>query len=170
MANLQDLLEALKPLTDLIPTLSAKDPRAAERELEAKFAFSSWGMGRIRQLVREGVEQKWLCDRENGGVRYSRVVKATAPDGLSIDAVHMQGAAPGGHTHVNGEFDLCFAVDKGATFDGRDEGYIVYAPNTWHIPTVKDGRMDILYFLPGGGIKFGEQPADATPVGLQTPR
>jgi hypothetical protein len=27
--------------------------------------------------------------------------------------------------------------------------------------------MDILYFLPGGGIRFGEQPEGSTAVGLQ---
>jgi Domain of unknown function (DUF4863) len=78
----------------------------------------------------------------------------------------MQGAGAG-HTHVNGEFDLCFAVSGGASFDGRPEGWVVYAPNTWHLPTVGGGAMDILYFLPGGGIRFGEQPPGSTAVGLQ---
>ena len=60
-----------------------------------------------------------------------------------------------GHEHPAGEFDLCFAVDAGARFDDRPEGWTVYPPGSWHVPTVTGGRMDILYFLPGGKIRFG---------------
>ena len=167
MANVATLLEALQPVTTLIGTLKATAPREVEATLNGAFPLKGAAVQTIRALVREGIEAKWLCDRENGQVRYSRLQKSTAPEVLSIDAVHMQGAG-GSHTHVNGEFDLCFAVDAGAKFDGRAEGWVVYAPNTWHVPTVEGGRMDILYFLPGGGIQFGEQPAGSTAVGLQT--
>ena len=74
------------------------------------------------------------------------------------------------HTHPGGEFDLCFAVSGSPTFDGRPEGWTVYAPGSWHVPTVQGGVMDILYFLPAGAMKFGPQPEGATAVGLQAPR
>lgn len=166
MSNAAALLEALQPILSAVPTLEAAAPSAAEAELSRQFPLASPAMQALRRLVREGVEARWLCDRENAGVRYSRVVKAGSPVELSVDAVHMEGEGAG-HTHVNGEFDLCFAVDAGATFDGRGEGWVVYAPNTWHAPTVQGGKMDILYFLPGGGIRFGAQPPGTTAVGLQ---
>jgi hypothetical protein len=166
MGNLPSFLEALQPLLQKIGTLQTADPQGAEAALNAAFPLSGAPMQALRAQVRQGVEEKWLCDRENAGVRYSRVLKAPAPDALSIDAVHMQGTGVG-HTHVNGEFDLCFAVSGVPKFDGRLEGWVVYAPNTWHVPTVEGGVMDILYFLPGGGIRFGEQPAGSTAVGLQ---
>ena len=58
-------------------------------------------------------------------------------------------------THPNGEVDLCFTVDGNPTFDGNAPGWTVYEPGSWHVPSVADGVMDILYFLPGGAIKFG---------------
>lgn len=166
MSQLPALLEALQPLCATIDGLKGLEPRAAEAALNEKFPLAAPPMQALRKLVREGVEARWLCDREAPGVRYSRVLKAPAPEQLSIDAVHMQGAG-GAHLHPNGEFDLCFAVSGAPKFDGRPEGWVVYAPNTWHVPTVEGGVMDILYFLPGGGIRFGEQPAGSTAVGLQ---
>lgn len=163
MANVQDFIDALGPLLSAINGLSPGPDAAAK--LAAQFPPSSPEVQKVKAMMREGVAAKWLCDRENEGVRYSRVKKSQ--DGsLSIDAVHMSG--PGmAHTHPGGEFDLCFAVSGSPTFDGRPEGWTVYAPGTWHVPTVQGGAMDILYFLPAGAMKFGPQPEGATPVGLQ---
>ena len=55
--------------------------------------------------------------------------------------------------------DLCFALDGDPTFDGNPPGWTVYGPESWHVPTVADGTMAILYFLPGGAIRFEERPA-----------
>ena len=102
----------------------------------------------------------------NSGVRFSRVLKAGPTAALSIDAVQMSG--PGAaHTHPAGEIDLCFAVDGDPRFDGAKEGWVVYRPNTWHVPTVQGGAMDILYFLPQGQMRFGDCPPDAIKAGLQ---
>jgi len=60
-----------------------------------------------------------------------------------------------GHAHPRGEVDLCMAIEGDPRFDGRKEGWTAYAPGSWHIPTVQGGRMAILYFLPGGEIRFG---------------
>lgn len=164
MASLQDFIDALAPLLAAINDTQVTAPDAAAA-LTKRFPITSPEVQKVKQLMREGVDARWLCDRENDGVRYSRVKKSQ--DGsLSIDAVHMSG--PGAaHTHPGGEFDLCFARNGSPTFDGRPEGWTVYPPGTWHVPTVQGGVMDILYFLPAGAMKFGPQPEGATAVGLQ---
>ncbi len=162
MANTDDLLKALEPLLGALQGLDPDDAQAA-KTLAARFPLSGPELSLVRRLVREGVEAKWLCERENGGVRFGRVAKDVK--GFSLDAVHMQG--PGaGHTHPQGEFDLCFAVSGAPRFDGQGEGFVVYGKNTWHVPTVEGGVMDILYFLPGGALRFEPKPAGATGVGL----
>jgi hypothetical protein len=146
------LNDALQPL---LTALSTAPLDAAA--LEKSFPVGSPQIQALKKLVREGVAARWLCDRENAGVRFSRVLKADPTRPLSVDAVHMSG--PGaGHTHPNGEIDLCFAVSGDPRFDERPEGWTVYAPGTWHVPTVSGGAMDILYFLPGGAIRFEPKP------------
>lgn len=164
MANREDFIDALGVLLAAVRETDVTDPNAANA-LSAKFPIGSAPMQRVKQLMREGVEARWLCDRENDGVRYSRVQKS-ADGSLSIDAVHMSGAGMA-HTHPGGEFDLCFAVSGSPKFDGHSEGWTVYPPGSWHVPTVEGGVMDILYFLPAGAMKFGPQPEGSTAVGLQ---
>lgn len=176
------LLAALQPILQALPAIDVSDPAQARAELERRFPPAS--LTALRALVRQGVEERWLCDKENAGVRFSRVQKAIAPPSRgnagggtgvddngpatwSIDAVHMSGAALG-HTHPNGEIDLCFAVPAAgesatdARFDDQREGWVVYDKATWHVPTVTGGAMDILYFLPGGAIRFEDQPAPSS--------
>lgn len=150
------LLEALAPVLEAVRLLDLRADDAAER-LEAALPSSGDVVRRVGALVREGVLQGWLCDRESAGVRFSRVQKG-APGGWSVDAVHMRGPGPG-HVHPQGEVDLCFAVEGAPRFDGRAPGWTVYPPGSWHVPTVEGGAMDILYFLPGGEIRFGDKPA-----------
>lgn len=152
------LLEALVPVCRFIAALDLSASDAAAR-LEASFPVQGEAMRGVRTLVRRGVEAGWLCDRENAGVRFSRLAKAgDATAGFSIDAVHMNGPGPG-HVHPHGEVDLSFAVSGDATFDGRPPGWTVYPSASWHVPTVAGGVMDILYFLPGGAIAFGPKAA-----------
>lgn len=153
MTNRDELLTALAPILDAVQGLDLSRPDDARHILEQKFPMDGPVLRSARALLREGVKAGWLCDRENGGVRFSRVKKSGGAD-LSIDAVHMSTPGPG-HTHPNGEVDLCFAVSGAPRFDGRPEGWTVYPPGSWHVPTVDDGVMDILYFLPGGAIQFG---------------
>jgi hypothetical protein len=95
-------------------------------------------------------------------VRFSRVQKAADAAAFSVDAVHMSWVGAG-HTHPNGEFDLCFVVEGEPSFDLQPEGWTVYGKDTWHEPTVRGGVMDILYFLPGGAIRF-ESEFERKPV------
>lgn len=164
MADLQTLRELLKPIVEFIRAADASAPDAAQK-LNAAFPVSSDLIRQVRAVVREGVQAGWLCNRENAGIRYSRVQKADET-GVSVDAVNMA-VGGGAHTHPTGEFDLSFAVDGDPRFDGLREGWTVYPPNSWHIPTVEGGSMDVLYFLPRGEIRFGDKPEDAVAVGLQ---
>ena len=164
MSDKAALLAALAPILEAVRGIDSKDPAAA-LALARRFPLDGPELRRVRALVREGVEARWLCEREAGAVRYSRVLKSEG-GGLSIDAVHMS-TEGGAHTHPGGEIDLCFAVSGAPRFDGRPEGWTVYAPNTWHVPTVQGGAMDILYFLPGGAIAFGPKPEGSVGVGLQ---
>ncbi len=155
LAGRERLVAALAPVVERIRAIDTASPNAAA-ELTEQLPLHAPGMVALASLVREGVEAGWLCEKEAGGVRFSRVAKAdhpgTAPH--SLDAVHMAGPGPG-HEHPQGEIDLCFAVEGSPTFDSQPPGWVVYPPGSWHVPTVASGTMDILYFLPDGAIRFG---------------
>ncbi|MEZ4340092.1 MAG: DUF4863 family protein [Sandaracinaceae bacterium] len=158
MTELNDRLEAvLAPVLEVVRTIDPSEPDA-RATLDAKLPVGSPALEALRAVVREGVAAGWLASRENAGIRFGRVRKAADAADLSIDCVHMDQPGPG-HTHPNGEIDLCFAVEGSPTFDGREPGWTVYPPGSWHVPTVAGGVMDILYFLPGGAIRFEPEPA-----------
>ncbi|MEZ4220797.1 MAG: DUF4863 family protein [Polyangiaceae bacterium] len=156
MSSLAELMQALEPILQVVRGVDVNSPTAVD-ELARALPLDAPAMVRVQNLVRAGVRDGWLCDRENDGIRFSRVHKASGTDDLGIDAVHMAKPGPG-HTHPNGEVDLCFAVSGSPTFDGRPPGWTVYPAGSWHVPTVAEGVMDILYFLPGGAIRFEAKP------------
>ena len=49
---------------------------------------------------------------------------------------------------------MIMPVTPQAKFDGKGEGWLVYAPRSGHRPTVTDGRALILYLLPEGKIEW----------------
>lgn len=157
MSERERLNEVLGPILEIVSAIDPADPDARAK-LEAVLPLEGESMEALRALVRAGVAAGWLAERENNGVRYGRVRKAASEVELSVDCVHMSGPALG-HTHPSGEIDLCFAVSGAPTFDGAAPGWVVYAPGSWHVPTVAGGSMDILYFLPGGAIRFEPKPA-----------
>ncbi|RLB51183.1 MAG: DUF4863 domain-containing protein [Deltaproteobacteria bacterium] len=157
MADLETLRVKLAPVVEFARTLDPAETDDAKAKLDERFPLSGDAMVALRALVREGIDAGWLADREAGGVRFSRVRKAEGLDDVSVDVVHMNQAGPG-HTHPNGEMDLCFTVSGDARFDRQPEGWTVYGPGSWHVPTVTGGVMDILYFLPGGAIRFESEP------------
>jgi len=148
--------EALESVLAVVSLVDPDDP-AAVNELNRRLPLDGSALVALKALVRRGVAERWLADRENAGIRYSRGRKAQQPTDLSVDCVNMSRPGPG-HAHPNGEIDLCFAVDGDPRFDGQPEGWTVYPPGSWHVPTVSGGEMDILYFLPGGAIEFGPKP------------
>jgi hypothetical protein len=142
------LISELQPLLAVLRGLDPSDPGACERALAAVDTAA------LRDATLEAWREGWLAPRESGGVRWGRVLKATEGAGLSVDAVEMAGPASGSHRHPRGEFDLCFPVEAGARFDGRADRWVVYPPDSRHVPTVTGGKMVLLYFLPGGEIDF----------------
>lgn len=157
MSNRETAIQVLLPILDVLKAIDPADPNATQ-QLNQLLPLSDPRMSAARQLVTDGLAEGWLAPREAGGVKFGRVAKPTdATSGFSIDAVEMNGPGPG-HVHPNGEFDLSFALDGSPKFEGQPEGWVVLPPNSWHIPTVTDGRMGILYFLPQGAIEFGPRP------------
>lgn len=152
-----ELLDALNQVASHLRGVRCDDPEAAAK-LERALPYAGPEVTKLRALLRSAVTAREVADRENDGVRFSRVKKAQADDDLSIDVVHMDKPALG-HTHPNGEIDLCFAVSGEPRFDGKPEGWQVFPPGSWHVPTVSGGAMDILYFLPGGAIRFEAKPS-----------
>lgn len=144
-------LELLRPLAETLAGFELSDPAAAQQAIEERLPFTGALVNAARAAALRGAEEGWLLPRANGELRYGRVTKDL--HGFSIDAVRMAGPGPR-HRHPNGEIDLCFTLGGAARFDGHPEGWVVYPPDSTHVPTVEEGEMLILYFLPGGAIEF----------------
>ena len=146
----EQFVELLDPLAGLLQNVdvAAADAAAAA---EHKASFRGSMISAIRAAAIAAIDSDWLLPKENGGIRFGRVAKDL--NGFTIDAVLMSTPGPK-HRHPNGEIDLCFATEGEPRFDGHPEGWVVYGPDTTHVPTVTDGQMLILYFLPGGAIEF----------------
>lgn len=145
------LLQALDPLAKALAGLSLADPAAAKAEVERRAPFDGPAVKTVRDLAEAAAKAGWLTPKQNGAIKFGRVTKAL--HGFSVDAVHMSSPGPQ-HKHPNGEIDLCFTLGGDARFDGHPQGWVVFGPQSVHIPTVSGGEMLILYFLPGGAIEF----------------
>jgi hypothetical protein len=126
-----------------------------ESELNARFAAGGPVVARIAQACNEAIAAGWMCNRENGGIRYGRVAKpGPVTHEFSVDVVEMPALAGPHHRHPNGEIDLILPLEPEARFDGRPASWLVYGPGTAHRPTVSGGRARVLYLLPQGAIEF----------------
>ena len=144
-----ELLAEASTLTAALAGIDPSDPAAAEARLAGLDTRA------FEAALRAAHAEGWATPKEAGGVRFGRVAKADPTlHGFSLDVVDMNGAAPGSHVHPRGELDLCLVLEGHPRFDGRAPGWVVYPPNSRHIPTVTGGRMLIAYFLPGGEIQF----------------
>lgn len=129
--------------------------RALQDWLNQHYGAGSPQYAALRDAVASGVEQGWLCERENGGIRWGRVFEASeALGGCSVDVVQMKDIAGPHHSHPQGEIDLILPIDEGAEFDGHPAGWCVYGPGSAHNPTVSKGAAWVLYLLPKGEIQF----------------
>ncbi len=126
-----------------------------ERKLTALFPPVGDVVRRIEAACHEGIAAGWICNREHAGIRYGRIVKPdTATHGFSVDVVEMRDVAGGHHRHPHGEIDLVMPIDASARFDGHGAGWVVYGPDSAHVPTVAGGKALVLYLLPQGAIEF----------------
>ena len=154
MINIMTIDAAIRDTTEVFNSDGSENT-----ELDASLPVDGPQLSRVQALMEAGMAEGWLCPRENEGVRFGRLAKASPEThGFSIDAVIMDGPGPG-HTHPNGEIDLCFATAGQPRFDGHPPGWTAYGPGSWHVPTVSGGQMAILYFLPEGAIRFEGRPS-----------
>jgi len=109
----------------------------------------------LAELCRQGIDEGWLCDREQGGIKFGRIIKAGADTcQFSVDVVEMNDIRGPYHGHPNGEIDMIIPESAGAKFDGSGQGWLVYESETEHYPTVSGGKAIVLYLLPNGAIDF----------------
>jgi hypothetical protein len=156
MNNKEELLKVLDPILDYIQQNPINSN--LETNLNQKFSINTSYMQQVKELCLVGIREGWLCPRGDKNLKYGRLAKTSKDTNyFGIDTVDMTDVGPG-HTHPNGEIDLCFCIEGSPSFDGNPEGWTVYEKNTWHIPTVTGGRMAIIYFLPDGAISFGPKP------------
>ena len=152
--GLDTLNTALAPIFAALADADPSDPGLAAR-LNAALPVDGAACRAVRAAAEAGVAEGWLCDREAGGIRFSRPVKPSpASHDLSVDAVVMEDVVGPKHTHTNGEINLCFDQSGDPRFDGNPRGWVVFPPGSTHRPRVDGGRMLILYFLPQGAIEF----------------
>jgi Domain of unknown function (DUF4863) len=129
--------------------------RALEADLNGAYSPASATVRDVLAACRGGIAEGWMCNREAGGIRYGRVVKASpATHGFSVDVVEMNDVAGPHHRHPNGEVDLVMPLEGDARFDGHGAGWVVYGPGSAHRPTVSGGKALVLYLLPDGAIEF----------------
>jgi hypothetical protein len=109
----------------------------------------------LAELCRQGIEEGWLCDREQGGIKFGRIIKpGPETHGFSVDVVQMDDVRGPYHGHPNGEIDMIIPESTDAKFDGQGQGWLVYEPESEHYPTVSGGKAIVVYLLPDGAIDF----------------
>jgi hypothetical protein len=109
----------------------------------------------LAELCRQGIEEGWLCDREQGGVRFGRIIRpGPETNNFSVDVVEMTDLQGPYHGHPNGEIDMIIPESTDARFDGQGQGWLVYEADSEHYPTVSAGTAIVLYLLPDGAIDF----------------
>ncbi len=123
--------------------------------LNKKFPSDGAEFNRIFEACNAAIAAGWMCNREAGGIKFSRVIKPSeAIHGFSVDVVEMTECKGPHHRHPNGEIDMIMPLDAGAQFDGHGRGWLVYPAGHAHFPTVTGGRAIVLYLLPDGAIEF----------------
>lgn len=157
--------EAFRNLVAEFTTELAGQPldEALQARLNAAHGPGTHHYETLFAACRSGVAQGWMCEREQGGIRYGRVLPPSpATHGFSVDVVDMHEVAGPHHVHPHGEIDLVMplagpeglAPGGHARFDGQGAGWKVYPAGSGHRPTVSDGRALVLYLLPEGAIEF----------------
>ncbi len=145
------LLDLTASIGRVVATLDLRDPVAARDALTA--AVSAADADALTAAIRAAHALGTLTPRAAGpSVRFGRVAKPDADNGgCSIDAVDINGAGAG-HTHPRGEVSWCVPIEGVPAFEGVRAGWAVLGAGSHHVPTVTDGRMVIVYWIPGGEV------------------
>ncbi len=123
--------------------------------LNAQYPANGKDFAALSDLIEQGDEEGWLCQREHGGVKFGRPVKPGAEAGrFSVDVVHMLPVKGPHHVHPQGEIGMIVPLEGSPHFDGMGPGWYVYEAGSAHHPTVTDGSVYVLYLLPEGAIEF----------------
>ena len=135
------MLDVFAPLIDAARSLPLDDPSAAEAELKRRFDPEGEDAQALRERLVGLLEAGEIANRGEPPVRWGRAAKPSEETAeFSIDVVDMTGPGPK-HRHPAGEIDYCIALDGEPTFDGRSPGWVVYGPDSTHVPTVAGGRV-----------------------------
>ena len=147
------LIQALEPVLKRLPSLNLTEVAAARATLEKEFPLTGALGAKLKELSERGLKEGWLCNREGGGSKFSRVAKPEKAHGYSIDAVLLSGDGPW-HKHTKGEINVCLNWGGTPKFCGHGPGWAVFAPGSEHIPSVSGGSMLIFYLLPEGAMEW----------------
>lgn len=156
--------EEFKALMSEVTAAIAHRPldHALQQHLNAHIPAAGPLFQRILSACHAGVSAGWMWNREAGGVKFGRVVRpGPQTHGFSVDVVDMDNVAGPHHAHPAGEIDLVMPLSPAARFDGVGAGWLVYGPDSVHVPTVSGGRALVLYLLPEGRIDFTQGSSDA---------
>ncbi len=148
------MIDTFLPLLRAAQGVDFSSPAAARAELARRFDPAGPAAVELNAALVALLEAGKVAERGALPVKYGRVAKASeATLGFSIDVVHMTGPGPL-HRHPNGEVNWCVALEGRPTFDGQAPGWVVFPPESQHVPTVAGGAMLIVYLLPQGAIEF----------------
>ncbi len=148
------MLDTFRPLLEAAHGLDLTKPAEARAELARRLDPSSPRAQALRSALLRLYEEGKIAQNGALPVRWGRAAKAT-PETLeqSIDVVVMNGPGPL-HRHPLGEVNYCIALEGQPRFDGEEPGWVVFPPESRHVPTVSGGTMLIVYLLPKGQIEF----------------
>ena len=149
----EEFQSLLAPVTNFIGNKILD--KSLQDELNSEFPQDGDVLNGIKRACRDAIVAGWMCKYEDGGIKYGRVIKPVAETaGFSVDVVQMKDVVGPHHKHPQGEIDLVMPIDDDAQFDKHGEGWLVYAPDSAHHPTVTNGTALVLYLLPNGEIEF----------------
>lgn len=86
---------------------------------------------------------------------YARLFEPGEPTrGFSIDIVKLTNVVGGRHVHPRGEVDMIIPLSPGARFNNHEKGWLTLPPGSAHRPIARGGSVIVIYFLPGGEMRF----------------
>lgn len=151
----QAVIELLGPILRRVKSLDLTNPTTAREALERDFPPAGDLMRQVRELGSRGLAEGWLCAKQAGSSKFSRVAKPEAADGFSIDAVLLSGDGPW-HQHIKGEVNCLIPTEGVPKFCGFEPSWAVFEPGSQHVPRVEGGTMLIFYMLPDGAVEWNK--------------